>query len=132
MIPAAKSRLRTKPKNALYMYISSCSRCMILKRAVAMAACSGEKMDRLLITLCSFLGVCVLLLVCVLSSLLHKHKYIGGVSKLKDFLCKTIRGRLGKKTKPVVNPTYEEQDLSSTTVIQSRNDHVYLHVDTRS
>lgn len=32
MIPAAKSRLRTKPKNALYMYISSCSRCMILKR----------------------------------------------------------------------------------------------------
>lgn len=55
-------------------------------RAVAMAACSGEKMDRLLITLCSFLGVCVLLLVCVLSSLLHKHKYIGGVSKLKDFL----------------------------------------------
>lgn len=32
MIPAAKSRLRTKPKNALYMNISSCSRCMILKR----------------------------------------------------------------------------------------------------
>lgn len=96
-----------------------------------MAACSGEKMDRLLITLSSFLGVCVILLVFVLFSLLHKHKYLGGVLKLKDFLSKTIRGRLGKRTKPVVNPTYEEQDLDSAMAIRSRNDHVYLHVDAR-
>ncbi|XP_062618435.1 uncharacterized protein LOC134280020 isoform X2 [Saccostrea cucullata] len=68
-----------------------------------MPVCDGQTIDKFLVTLCSFLSVCIILLICILLNILFKHR-------------RHLKGKLTisrKKTKPVVNPTYEEQELST-------------------